>query len=116
MSNLKFSNDLKTVADSTTTRVPDANGVIDARLYLMDVLEERHMTATVRTRSGSSYTIVSRPRVGVVMINDHDGQVYRGKDLTYASSSTGDYLVLHKVGGDTVLSTTDVIWVRILTN
>lgn len=45
------------------------------------ILQSDNMTATVETESGSRYTIVARPNVGVVLIHDTEGWVRQGRAL-----------------------------------
>jgi hypothetical protein len=45
------------------------------------ILQSSHMTATVDTASGSHYTVVTRPDVGVVLIHDTKGWVAKGTGL-----------------------------------
>lgn len=45
------------------------------------ILQSSHMTAAIGTESGSRYTVVTRPKVGVVLIKDNAGLVSRGSHL-----------------------------------
>ena len=44
----------------------------------ISILQSTHMTATVRTASGSNYTVITRPSVGVVLIHDDKGWAVKG--------------------------------------
>lgn len=87
----------------TTATAPDS--------YLLSILEARHMTATINTRSGNSYTIVSRDRIGVLVIDETRGTVAHCHRLFVIDGR----LVGTKDGKD-VLSTTLITHVNILTN
>lgn len=43
----------------------------------LQILESTNMTANVQTRTGSRYTVVTRPNVGVVVIHDDKGWAVR---------------------------------------
>ena len=78
----------------------------------ISILCSNHMSATVDTASGSRYTVIARPNVGVVLIHDDKGwarkaariQVIRGR------------MFLFDANGQVVASTTVVTNIFIISN
>jgi len=75
------------------------------------ILEASYMSATVSTRSGSHYTVITRPSVGVVLINETRGLVARGTTLRIIDGRM--YLLTN---GQVIASTTRLTQVYILEN
>ncbi len=79
----------------------------------LSILTDSHMTATFETQSGSLYTVVARPSVGVVIVCDNrPGWVFRGSRLEIRD---GAVYLLHQKGW-TIAYTTQIVRVNILTN
>ena len=79
----------------------------------LSILTDSHMTATFETQSGSLYTVVARPSVGVVIVCDNSpGRVFKGSRLEIRD---GAAYLLHQKGW-TIAYTTQIVRVNILTN
>lgn len=78
----------------------------------LSILTDSHMTATFETESGSLYTVVARPSVGVVIVCDNSPGVFRGSRLEIRD---GAAYLLHQKGW-TIAYTTQIVRVNILTN
>lgn len=78
----------------------------------LSILTDSHMTATFETQSGSLYTVVARPSVGVVIVCDNSPGVFRGSRLEIRD---GAAYLLHQKGW-TIAYTTQIVRVNILTN
>jgi hypothetical protein len=79
----------------------------------LSILTDSHMTAMFETRSGSHYTVVARPSIGVVLVCDNNpGWVFEGSRLEIRD---GAVYLLHR-NGRTIAHTTQVVRVNILTN
>ena len=76
------------------------------------ILQSGHMTATVQTESGNSYTVIARPKIGVILINEREGKA--GKSHHFTVRDGKGYLVNKE--GQVVASTTKITVVKILTN
>lgn len=79
----------------------------------ISILESSHMTATVTTESGSHYTVVARPNVGVVLIKDSDGWAGRGTQVK-VDGLRGRLFLLRD--GQIVAQTTPITHIYILSN
>jgi hypothetical protein len=73
------------------------------------------MTATVRTASGSNYTVVTRPNVGVVIIHDDKGWAIRAGEGSRVSVIQGRMYVSDAMC-QVVASTTQITSIYIMSN
>lgn len=76
----------------------------------INILQSDHYTATVTTRTGQHYTIVARPYLGVLLINDDTGVIKQGSYIRAIGC-----LFLHD-SDDLVARTTTVEHVYIMSN
>lgn len=92
----------------TTMSIVTANPLVH-----LSILAASHVTATFDTESGTHYTVVARPSVGVVLVCDNrPGWVFEGERLEIRN---GAVYLLHR-NGRTIAHTTQVVRVNILTN
>lgn len=76
------------------------------------ILESSNMTANVQTRTGSRYTVVARPNVGVVLIHDDKGWAAKGAQIVVLG---GRLYMLNEVGR-ILAQTTSITGVYIMSN
>ena len=81
----------------------------------VSILQSSNMTANVQTRTGSRYTVVTRPEVGVVLIHDTKGWAVRaGKGSRVAIIQGRMYVI--GANGRVVAQTTSLTGVYIMSN
>lgn len=76
------------------------------------ILESSNVTANVQTRTGSRYTVVTRPAVGVVLIHDDDGWATQGAKLVVREGRI--YLLNEE--GQILANTTSLTGIYIMSN
>lgn len=76
------------------------------------ILTHSHMTAVFSTRSGNVYTAVTRPSVGVVLINEDRGTSLHGSRIRVLNNTV--YLIDDE--GQIMWQTTPVVSISILSN
>jgi hypothetical protein len=81
---------------------------------LVSILESNHMTATVNTESGNLYTVITRPKIGVILINEGKGSGCRIKGGKV--QVIGGRMYLFNREGKQVANTTQILRINILTN
>lgn len=89
---------------TTTTSLNETN---------ISILQSHHMTATVRTSSGSNYTVVTRPNVGVVLIHDDKGWAVKG---TGTVEVQGGRMYVFNAKRKVVATTTRIVSIYIMSN
>jgi len=77
------------------------------------ILQARHVTAAVTTSSGSRYTVVTRPNVGVVLIHDTKGWAIKGPGTIKVTD--GRMFVFDK-DGKVVAQTTAITSIYVMSN
>ncbi len=80
--------------------------------YDVRILKSGHMTATVETESGSHYTVVTRPRIGTVLIKDSADWAVKGDEFIV----THDNRMILFRKGRLLTSTTRIKRIHILSN
>ena len=91
----------------STTTTPSGTNI--------SILQSTHMTATVQTTSGSHYTVVTRPSVGVVLIHDDKGWVIRAGKGSRVSVVQGRLFVMG-ADGKVFARTTAITSIYIMSN
>ena len=80
------------------------------------ILRSSHFTATLRTETGSHYTLVVRPHAGAVLIHDDKGWVVQGKRIRVAMDNSIQLFGEFKGEWRVLARTTPVVHAYILSN